>query len=30
MGDRVVRMRSGRIVSLTENESPKAPAEIEW
>jgi putative ABC transport system ATP-binding protein len=30
IGDRVIRMRSGRIVSVTENESPCSPEEIEW
>jgi len=30
MGDRVVRMRSGRIAELTENERPLTPGEIEW
>ncbi len=30
VGDRVVRMRSGRIVSVTENEHPLSPEEIEW
>ena len=30
IGDRVIRMRSGRIVSVTENESPVSPEEIEW
>jgi putative ABC transport system ATP-binding protein len=30
MGDRVVRMRSGRIVDLGVNENPVSPAEIEW
>ena len=30
MADRVVRMRSGRIVELTANEHPKEPSEIAW
>jgi putative ABC transport system ATP-binding protein len=30
IGDRVVRMRSGRIVEVTENEAPLSPEEIEW
>jgi len=30
MGDRVVRMRSGEIASITENSSPLAPERIEW
>jgi putative ABC transport system ATP-binding protein len=30
MGDRVLRMRSGRIVEVTENQSPLSPGEIEW
>ncbi len=30
MGDRVLRMRSGRIVEVTENPGPLSPAEIEW
>ncbi len=30
MGDRVVRMRSGEIASITENPSPLAPERIEW
>ena len=30
MADRVVRMRSGRIVEIRRNESPKDPAELYW
>lgn len=30
MANRVVRMRSGKIVELTENQSPAAPERIEW
>ncbi|MFA7077144.1 MAG: ABC transporter ATP-binding protein [Syntrophomonas sp.] len=30
MGDRVVRMRSGEIASITENSNPLAPEWIEW
>jgi putative ABC transport system ATP-binding protein len=30
MGDRMVRMRSGRIVETHRNESPRSPAEISW
>jgi len=30
IGNRVIRMRSGRIISVTENESPCSPEEIEW
>ncbi len=30
MGDRVVRMRSGEIVEITENPSPLSPERIEW
>lgn len=30
MADRVIRMRSGRIVEIQENESPASPERIEW
>jgi putative ABC transport system ATP-binding protein len=30
IGDRVVRMRSGRIIEVTENANPLSPEEIEW
>jgi len=30
MGDRVVRMRSGKVVETTRNEAPVGPEEIEW
>ena len=30
MADRVVRMRSGRIVEVTRNERRRAPAELAW
>ncbi len=30
IGDRVIRMRSGRIVEMTENTHPLSPEEIEW
>jgi putative ABC transport system ATP-binding protein len=30
MADRVVRMRSGRILDVSENRAPKQPAEISW
>lgn len=30
MGDRVVKMRSGEIVSVTENQTPISPEGIEW
>jgi putative ABC transport system ATP-binding protein len=30
MGDRVVRMRSGEIASVTENPNPLSPEGIEW
>ncbi|MHC4492622.1 MAG: ABC transporter ATP-binding protein, partial [Planctomycetota bacterium] len=30
MAQRVVRMRSGRIIEVRENETPKEPASIAW
>ena len=30
MGDRVLRMRSGRVLDVTTNASPKEPSEIAW
>jgi len=30
MADRVLRMRSGRVVEVEEIEAPKAPTEISW
>jgi putative ABC transport system ATP-binding protein len=30
MADRVIKMRSGRIVEIKENENPLPPERIEW
>ena len=30
MAERVVRMRSGRIIEVRENDTPKEPASIAW
>ncbi len=30
MADRVIRMRSGRIIEITENENPLSPERVEW